>query len=76
MVFSLIIDHLFIYSHDSNHKEQHRMIWQGYQKKLFNVIEEMTAERNENTSGAGLDIFEVEAAEDVILVLFRPEVMG
>ena len=36
------------------------MIWQGCQKQLFNVIEEMTAERNENTSEVKLDIFEVE----------------
>ena len=35
------------------------MIWQGCQKQLFNVIEEMTAERNENTSEVKLDIFEV-----------------
>ena len=51
MVFSLIIDHLFIYSHDSNHKEQHRMIWQGYQKKLFNVIEEMTERKKKHLRG-------------------------
>ena len=37
--------YIFIYSHNNNHKEQYRMIWQGCQKQLFNVIEEMT-ERN------------------------------
>ena len=52
------------------------MIWQGCQKQLFNVIEEMTAERNENTSEVKLDIFEVEIrnTSEVKLDIFEVEI--